>query len=101
MKTSQSLWFSDVFRGYRCGTLVENGLRIPSTNSCPYRHRYVRHTVAAGEYSKSFSESDRSAYQECQVTGDFNYPSEDYTEYISTDLSAETMSTKNDDQNSG
>ena len=27
MKTSESLRFSDVFRGYRSGTLVENGLR--------------------------------------------------------------------------
>ena len=24
---SENLWFSDVFRGYRSGTLVENGLR--------------------------------------------------------------------------
>ena len=27
MKTSESLRFSDVFRGYRSGTLVENGFK--------------------------------------------------------------------------
>ena len=26
LKTSENLWFSDVFKGYRSGTLVENGL---------------------------------------------------------------------------
>ena len=26
LKTSENLWFSDVFRGYGSGTLVENGL---------------------------------------------------------------------------
>ena len=26
LKTSGNLWFSDAFRGYRSGTLVENGL---------------------------------------------------------------------------
>ena len=35
------------------------------------------------------------------VTSDFNHPSEDYVNYISTDLSAEMMSTQNDGQNSG
>ena len=28
-KTSKNLWFSDVFRVYRCATLVENGLETP------------------------------------------------------------------------
>ena len=35
------------------------------------------------------------------VTNDFNHPSKGYINYISTDLSAEIMSTQNDDQNSG
>ena len=26
LKTSENLWFSDVFRGYRSGTFVKNGL---------------------------------------------------------------------------
>ena len=58
--------------------------------------------VASAEYSESFSESDQSAYQETSaVTSDFNHPSEDYINYISTDLSAVTMSIQNDAQNSG
>ena len=28
LKTSENLRFSDIFRGYRIGTLLENGLRI-------------------------------------------------------------------------
>ena len=35
------------------------------------------------------------------VTGDFNHPSKYYINHISTNLSAEIMSTQNDDQNSG
>ena len=35
------------------------------------------------------------------VTSDFNYPSEGYVNYISTDLSVEMMNTQNDGQNSG
>ena len=31
LKTSENLSFTDVFRGYRSGTLVENGLRSVST----------------------------------------------------------------------
>ena len=27
LKASENLWFSDAFRGYRSGTLVENGLK--------------------------------------------------------------------------
>ena len=34
------------------------------------------------------------------VTIDFNHPSKGYINYISTDLSAEMMSTQNDGQNS-
>ena len=58
--------------------------------------------VAAAEYSEMFSETKKSAYQEMSAfTSDFNHPSEDYVNYISTDLSAEMMSTQDDDQNSG
>ena len=58
--------------------------------------------VAAAEYSEMFSETKKSAYQEMSpFTSDFNHPSEDYVNYISTDLSAEMMSTQDDDQNSG
>ena len=32
---------------------------------------------------------------------DFNHPSKDYINYVSTDLSAEIMITKNNGQNSG
>ena len=47
---------------------------------------------AAAEYSQSFSESDQSASQETSaVTSDFNHPSKDYVNYISTDLSAGMM----------
>ena len=49
-----------------------------------------------------FSETKKSAYQEMSAfTSDFNHPSEDYVNCISTDLSAEMMSTQDDDQNSG
>ena len=49
--------------------------------------------VAVEEYSESFSESDQSAYQETSaVTCDFNHPSEVYVNYISTDLSAQMVS---------
>ena len=30
LKTSENLWFSDVFSGYKIGTLVENGLNTVS-----------------------------------------------------------------------
>ena len=57
--------------------------------------------VAVTEYSKSFSESDQSACQETSgVASDFNHPSEDYVNYISTDLSAKMISTQNYGQNS-
>ena len=47
-------------------------------------------------YHKCFSESDQSAHQErSTVTSDFNCPSKDY---ISTDSSAQVMSTENDGQ---
>ena len=59
-------------------------------------------TVAAAEYSESFSESDQSANQETSsVTNDFNHPSKDYKNFIFTDLSAQMMSTENDGQNNG
>ena len=39
---------------------------------------------------ESFSESDHSAYQETSaITNDFNYPSEDNINFISTDSSAQ------------
>ena len=57
--------------------------------------------IVAVEYNESFSESDQSAYQEGQQShSDFNHPSEDCINYVSTDLSAEMMSAHNDDQNS-
>ena len=49
-----------------------------------------------------FSESDQSVYQETSsVTRDFKHPSEDYINYISTDLLAEMMNPQNDNQNTG
>ena len=58
--------------------------------------------IATVAYNKSFSENDQSVYQETSaVTSDFNHPSEDYVTYISTDLSAQMMSTQEDGQNSG
>ena len=33
LKTSENLWFSDIFRGYRSGTLVENRLKSFQFNS--------------------------------------------------------------------
>ena len=42
------------------------------------------------------------AYQETSaVISDYNHLSEDYVNYISTDLSAQMMKTQNDGQNSG
>ena len=32
LKTSENHWFSDVFKGYRGGTLVENGLKNENRN---------------------------------------------------------------------
>ena len=56
--------------------------------------------VAAAEYRCNFYESDLSVYQKTSaVTNDFNYPSEDYVNFISTDLSAQMISTQNDGQN--
>ena len=58
--------------------------------------------IVAAEYSESFSESDQSAYQETSaVTYSFNHPSKDYVNFISTDLSAQMMSTHNDGQSGG
>ena len=58
--------------------------------------------VAVAEHRESFSESDQPAYEETSaVTTDFNHPSKDYVNYISTDLSAQMMNTHNDGQNSG
>ena len=54
--------------------------------------------MAVTEYSKSFSESDSLLTKKRQ----FNHPSEDYVNYISTDLLAQMMiSTQNDGQKSG
>ena len=48
-----------------------------------------------------FYKSLQSAYREtAAVTSDFNHPSEDYVNYISTDLS-QMMCIQNDGQNSG
>ena len=57
--------------------------------------------VALAEYSESSSENEQSAYQETSgVTYVFNHPSEGYINYIPADVSAQVMSTQNDDQNS-
>ena len=46
--------------------------------------------------------NDQSAEQETSAdTNDFNHSSKDYVNFISTYLSAQLMSTQNDDQNSG
>ena len=51
---------------------------------------------------KVFSESDQSTCQETSAaSSDFSHPSKDYVNYMSTDLSAQMMSTQNDSQNSG
>ena len=36
LKTPENLRFSDVFKGYRSGTLVENGLAQPNTNEAKF-----------------------------------------------------------------
>ena len=36
-----------------------------------------------------------------EVTNDFNHPSEDYVNCVSTDLSTQMISTQNDGQSSG
>ena len=51
------------------------------------------------EYSESFSERDNCALSKNTVTNSFNHPSEDYVNFISTDLSAQMISTQNDGQN--
>ena len=54
--------------------------------------------IAAAEYRKVFQ---KMFHQETsEVTNDFNHPSEDYVNRISTDLSAQMISTQNDGQNS-
>ena len=44
MKTSENLRFSDVFRGYISGTLVENGLNMTYELifSCPERMIFLK-----------------------------------------------------------
>ena len=45
-------------------------------------------------------ESDQWTYQEMSaVTNDFNHPSQDYVNFVSTNLSAQMMSTQNYIQN--
>ena len=57
-------------------------------------------SIAVTEYSESFYESYQSTYQETSaVTNDFNHPSKDYVNFISTDFSAQMRSTQNDVQN--
>ena len=51
------------------------------------------------QFNKMSEYSDQSAYQQTSaVTSDFNHPSKDYVNYISTDLSAQMMSIQNDAQ---
>ena len=55
--------------------------------------------IAAAEYRKVFQ---KMSHQETsEVTNDFNHPSEDYVNRISTDSSAQMISTQNDGQSSG
>ena len=61
----------------------------------------VNSVVAVVEYSEIISESDHSAYQKTlPVTNDFNHSSKNYVNFISTNFSAQIVSTQNDDQNS-
>ena len=54
---------------------------------------------AAAEYRCNFYESDLSVYHKTSaVTNDFNHPSEDYVNFISTDVLVQIMSTQNDGQ---
>ena len=58
--------------------------------------------VKKSEYSRKVFLNDQSAEQETSAdTNDFNHSSKDYVNFISTYLSAQFMSTQNDDQNSG
>ena len=58
--------------------------------------------VVAAVYSKIFSESDQSTYQERQQSLVILITQErGYINYISTDFSAEKMRIHNDSQNSG
>ena len=46
--------------------------------------------------------NDQSAEQETLAdTNDFNHPSREYVNFMSSDLVAQMMSTQNDDQSSG
>ena len=57
--------------------------------------------VAAAEYSKSILwKWSVCLSRTSAITNDFNHPIKDYINCISTDLSAEMMSTQNDGQNS-
>ena len=50
----------------------------------------IESEYSSSEYSKSFKESDQSAYQgSSAVTSNFNHPSEDYVDCIYTNLSAQ------------
>ena len=50
---------------------------------------------------QKFCESDQSYEETSRVTNGFNRRSENYVNFISTDLSAQMMSTWKDGQNSG
>ena len=52
--------------------------------------------------SRRIQQSDQSAFKETSATtSDFNHPSEDYVNQISTNLSAQMMSNQNNGQNGG
>ena len=53
------------------------------------------------EYSQSFSEWLVCLWRTSVVTSDFNHPSKEHINYISSGLSAEILNTQNDGQNSG
>ena len=74
----------------------EDGATVAVNLAC---HKDI---VAAAEYNESFSWKWLVCLSRMSVvTSDFNHPSKDYINYISTDLSAEMMSTQNDGQNNG
>ena len=60
-KTSENLWFSDIFRGYRSGTLVENGI-MPQTSFGHEPKCLKWKTVASWQYIKNIQRKQFSVY---------------------------------------
>ena len=59
LKTSENLRFSDDFRGYRRGTLVENGLtrsfKDPSANKYMLKFKFVQIKKQTNKHQSKFS----------------------------------------------